>query len=91
MVGSIGGTILGFVGILLRDHVLLGIGFAVAGLALIFFAREFAKELVRANSAMPWPLTSRPESEPFTEGLATFIGVVFAVAGVIVAIYGQMQ
>lgn len=53
MVGSSGGMILGFVGILLRAHVLLGIGFAIAGLALIFFAREFAKELVRANSAMP--------------------------------------
>ncbi len=91
MIGSSGGMILGFVGILLRAHVLLGIGFAIAGLALIFFAREFAKELVRANSAMPWPLTSRPESEPFTEDLATFIGVVFAIAGVIVAIYGQMQ
>ena len=91
MIGWTGGLLLGLVGILLRAHIVSGLGFAVAGLTLIFYAREFAAEVVRANSSMPWPLALRPESEPFAQGLGTFIGVVLAVAGVIVAIYGEMH
>jgi p-aminobenzoyl-glutamate transporter AbgT len=91
MVGWIGGVVVGLAGILLRAHVVLGLGFAVAGATLILFAREIATVVVRGNSTIPAPLNLSSDHGPFVRGVVTWVAVVFAVSGVIIAVFGDMR